>query len=409
MAIFGRKGKKNDRQERMIYPASSALFAPPIADFGVHVNNETAMKITAFYAGVRIIAENVASLPKTVLKQTKTGMVENVRHPAYRLINVRPNQYTNVSDFWQVMVTWLEGWGNAYAYIERSSDGVPVALHQIYPPNVSVGISSGRKWYRVSVPDPELSFINGVHSDEDMIHVMLMSNNGIIGMNPVLYNAAALDKSMAVEKFAGEYYSKRGEIKAVLETEGHMSDDEYNNFMSHYKTASDNYSTPLLEYGIKYHQIPIDPTAAKLLESEVYSVLDVCRILNIPPHMLAELTHATFSNIEHQTIQFVQYTLRPVLKKIEVELEYKLFSDRELAKYDVKFILDGLMRGDTAARSTYYHNAILDGYMSRNEVRELEGLEHVDGLDDMLYPLNTGVVGKGPMNEKQDNNDTDPA
>ena len=110
--------------------------------------------------------------------------------------------------------------------------------------------------------------------------------------------------------------------------------------------------------------------------------------------MLAELSHATFSNIEHQTIQFVQYSLRPVIKRIEVELEAKLFFEKEQDLYDVKFILDGLLRGDTAARSAYYHNAILDGYMNRNEVRELEGLPHVDGLDDYLYPTNEGVVGK---------------
>jgi HK97 family phage portal protein len=110
--------------------------------------------------------------------------------------------------------------------------------------------------------------------------------------------------------------------------------------------------------------------------------------------MVAELSHATFSNIEHQTIQFVQYSLRPTVKRMEDELERKLFFEYEQDTYSVKFSLDGLLRGDTQARSAYYHNAILDGYMSRNEVRELEGLQHKDGLDDMLYPLNTGVVGK---------------
>jgi HK97 family phage portal protein len=115
--------------------------------------------------------------------------------------------------------------------------------------------------------------------------------------------------------------------------------------------------------------------------------------------MLAELTHATFSNIEHQTIQFVQYSLRPTVKRIEDELEAKLFFDSEQDVFSVKFSLDGLLRGDTQARSAYYHNAILDGYMSRNEVRELEGMRRKEGLDDMLYPLNTGVVGKTENNE----------
>ena len=143
--------------------------------------------------------------------------------------------------------------------------------------------------------------------------------------------------------------------------------------------------------------------AAQLIQSETLSIQDVARILNIPPHMIAELSHATFSNIEHQTIQFVEYTLRPIIKRLEVELRTKMFFSDEVGRYDVEFGLGGLLRGDTAARSNYYHNAILDGYMSRNEVRELEGLQHKDGLDDMLYPLNSGVVGKENDENTQEN------
>ena len=130
------------------------------------------------------------------------------------------------------------------------------------------------------------------------------------------------------------------------------------------------------------------------------SIQDDCRILGLPPHMVAELSHATFSNIENQTIQFVQYTLRPLVKRFEAELEAKLLFDDERPLYSIEFNLDGLLRGDTAARSAYYHNAILDGYLSRNEVRALEGYEWKEGLDDMLYPINEAVVGQ----EKEDNN-----
>jgi HK97 family phage portal protein len=188
-----------------------------------------------------------------------------------------------------------------------------------------------------------------------------------------------------------------------MEVDGKLGDAAYNQFMQHFKNSSTNFETPLLEYGIKYKQLSINPVAAQLIQSETLSLQDVCRILNIPPHMIGELSHATFSNIEHQTIQFVQYTLRPIVKRFEVEMETKLFFEDQQGIFDVKFILDGLLRGDTAARSQYYHNAILDGYMSRNEVRELEGLQHKEGLDDMLYPLNSGVVGK--ENEIPQNNE----
>jgi HK97 family phage portal protein len=252
-------------------------------------------------------------------------------------------------------------------------------------------MSDGRKWYKVTISDPDFKFLEGTYSDEDMLHFMEMSLDGIVGVNTVIYNAMALGKSLAQEKFAGEFYRKGGNIKAVLETEGNLGDEAYSKFLQHFQAAS-NFETPLLEYGIKYKQLSVNPVAAQLVQSETMSIQDIARILNVPPHMIAELSHATFSNIEHQTIQFVQYSLRPVVRKIEVELESKLLFDSERDMVSIKFSLDGLLRGDTAARSAFYHNAILDGYMTRNEVRSLEGLEHAPGLDDFLVPLNVASI-----------------
>lgn len=368
--------------------------------FGVAVTNQAALKVTALYAGIRIRSENIASFPKYVKRRSDDGLVDASEHPAYKVINVRPNSYTNKFDFWNCINTWLDGWGNAYALIEWDENG-PVALHQVHPSCVDIALVNGRKWYKILNPDPRFSWMNGTYPDYKMLHFMLVTLDGIKGVNPVIYNALALGKSLATEKFASEFYEKGGNIKAVLETEGHMDDDTYQTFMRHFRNSSRNFDTPLLEYGVKYKQLSVNPVAAALIQSETLSIQDVCRIINIPPHMVAELSHATFSNIEHQTIQFVQYSLRPTVKRLEDELERKLFFEDEQDVYSVKFGLDGLLRGDTQARSAYYHSAILDGYMSRNEVRELEGLQRKEGLDDMLYPLNTGVVGKENENSTQ--------
>ena len=363
------------------------------APFGVAVTNQAALKVTALYAGIRIRSENIASFPKYVKRRTDDGLVDVSDHPAYKVINVSPNSYTNKFDFWNCINTWLDGWGNAYAIIERDGSGNPVALHQVHPTCV-IGITlvNGRKWYKIANPDPRFSWMNGMYPDYKMLHFMLVTLDGIKGVNPVIYNALALGKSLATEKFASEFYEKGGNIKAVLETEGHMDDDTYRSFMQHFRNSSRNFDTPLLEYGVKYKQLSVNPVAAALIQSETLSIQDVCRIINIPPHMVAELSHATFSNIEHQTIQFVQYSLRPTVKRLEDELERKLFSESEQDEFSVKFGLDGLLRGDTQARSAYYHNAILDGYMSRNEVRELEGLQREEGLDILLYPQNESIV-----------------
>ena len=387
--IFSSNKPEEERSFRVGVNNLAAL--PTDVDYGVNVNNSAALKITAFYAGLRIISENIASLPKHVARETESGSVLVKGDRITKLLN-HPNPYTNKLTFYAVMTTWLKGWGNAKALIERDAHGNPIALHQVHPSQTATTIVNGHKWHKIEFTEPDLRQLNRVYKDDDVIHIMDLSLDGIEGVNPVIYNAISLGKSLALEKFAGEYFRKGGNIKAVMETEGNLGDDKYAAFMKHFSDAATNFDTPLLEYGIKYKQLSVNPVAAQLLQSEVLSIQDVCRILGIPPHMVAELSHATFSNIEHQTIQFVQYSLRPIVKKFEVELESKLFPDDD--DYSVKFSLDGLLRGDTATRSAYYHNAILDGYMSRNEVRSLEGLEHKDGLDDMLYPLNTGIVGK---------------
>ena len=378
------------------YSADASPLSPYMeeTDFGVAVNNNSAFKLSAFFAGIRLISENIASLPKNVKKDAGDGStMTDKKHAVSRLLH-HPNAYTNSMTFWMTIVTWIKGWGNAFAYIKRDESGKPIELHQIHPSFVSVEIINGRKWYKVFGLPSEFAFLNGMHSDDNMLHFMELTYNGIIGVNPVIANAIALGKSLAQEKFAGEFYRKGGNIKAVMETDGNLGDDQYNKFLQHFSAAAGNFQTPLLEYGIKYKQLSVNPVAAQLIQSETMSIQDIARILNVPPHMIAALSHATFSNIEHQTIQFVQYSLRPVVRKIEIELENKLFFENEQPVMSVKFSLDGLLRGDTAARSQFYHNAILDGYMTRNEVRSLEGLPHANGLDKFLCPLNVAEVDK---------------
>lgn len=358
-------------------------------DFGVDVTPDAALKMTAYLAGVRLISENVASLPKKVLVGSDRGLVADYESPVYRAINVRPNAYTNPFDFWFTMLAWFLNRGNAYAWIQVDPDTKQVELHQVHPDYVTVTVVKGHKWFRVQHPDGDFAFLNGEWPDYRMLHFMQFTLDGIVGINPVMYNAIALNKGLALEKFIADYFAKGGDKRAVMEMENSLGDDAYARFMKHFQAGGTG-GTPLLEYGIKYKQLGVDPVTSALIESEVFSIDDIARMLNIPPHMLAEMSHSTFSNIEHQTIQFVQYTLRPIVKRFEVELETKLFPRKG---NDVKFVLDGLLRGDTQARTAYYHQAVLDGWLSRNEARELEGFTKIDGLDDFLYPQNEGVVG----------------
>lgn len=365
-------------------------------DFGTKVDNASAMRITAVLSAIRLRSENIASLPKNVSEITSRGKIPAGNHPVNRLIH-KPNPYVNAFNFWESVNAYMDGWGNAYAIIERDSHGDPVALHLTPASCVSVTVKNFKKYFRV-YGDP--LGLDGIYGYDEVCHFVLMTLSGLIGLNPIEYNATTLSKGVAATKFGAEFYKKGGNIRAVLEGEGSMSDKEYDNFMRHYKNAAQNYETVLLEYGIKYKPIGISPVSAQLLQTEVFSIQDIARIFNVPPHMLCEMSHATFSNIEHQTIQFTQFSLRPSVKRIETELEDKLFFDGEREKYDIKFSLNGLMRGDMKTRAEWFRTAIQNGWVSRNEVRQMEDLPSLEGLDAMLYPSNMMVVGQENKDKK---------
>ena len=371
-------------------------------DYGVDVDNYTALKLNAYYAGVKLLADNIASLPKGLYTRGSNGKQPlPAKHHINWLLH-HPNDYTNSFDFWHIIVTHMVDWGKAVAWIQRDAAGRPIALHQAAPGSAMATYVKGRRYWQImlanqSVPDRPTAPV----SDDDILCFALMSVDGIEGINPVVYGAGALNKAMAQEAFAADFYRRGGNIRAVMETDGSMGDERYNKFVEHFNYSSRNFETPLLEYGVKYKQLDSNPAVTALIPSETLSVQDICRLLCIPPHMLAELSHATFSNIEHQDIQFVKYTLRPLCKRLESEIERKLLGSGEV---HADFNLQGLLRGDTASRSAYYHNAILDGYLSRNEVRELEGYPRVDGLDDYLYPTNMAVVGQTPDTTKDTDN-----
>ena len=360
-------------------------------DFGVVVNEDAALRFTAVYAAIKLLSENIASLPKSVKRRTDDGYEDAKDHAVWRTLCVAPNEYTDVFAFWFKAIADLFGKGNFFAVIDRRADG-SIYLHQVAPEWVTILADQGIKGYRVNCPIPAFQFLNRVYLDHEMIHVMLFTRDGLIGIDPISYNAAAIGRGIATNKFSGEFYKRGGQIKGVMETDRELGDDAYDRFVKHFSEASGNFETPLLEYGIKYKDVGISPVAAQLIQTETLSIDDIARIFNVPPHLLAELSHATFSNIEQQNIFFGEFSLRPVCKRIEVQLERKLFTSREIGDYSIKFDLRGLMRGDSKARAEHYPSGINTGWMTPNEARRMEELRALPGLDLPRMPLNSTQI-----------------
>lgn len=354
---------------------------------GVNVNHETALKFTAVFAAIRIRSENIASLPKSVIRE-KDGKREVLHnHPVHRLIHRQPNSLMNAFTFWEYMNANLDGWGNAAAYIERKSNGDPLNIWHIHPSECTTTIVDRKIYYKVT------GQFAGTYSADDMLHFKLFTTkDGMWGIDPIRNSAEAISLGLAAQKFNTEFFAKGGHHKGVYETDQSLGDAEYQGIMKHMAEFK-NFETPILEMGLKYKPISISPEAAQLIQQRTFSIQDIARIFNLPPHMLAELSRSTFSNIEHQDLQFVKYSLRPTVKRIEEELETKLFYESETEEIGVKFNLDGLLRGAIATRATFYHYGIQDGWLNRNEVRNMENMDPADGLDDYLYPANLLITG----------------
>ncbi len=380
------------KRDVQVIPANE--YNPPAnlrAKAGVDVNNNTAMNFTAVYAAMRIRSENIASLPKVVYEKTSKGKEVAKSHPVHRLVHYKPNSYMNIFVFWEFVNAYADGHGNSYAIIERNAVGDPVALWPVHPSYVHVALVNRKKFYKVYGTQG----FDGTYSDDEMMHFMLFTKDGLTGVNPIVYNADAISLGMAATKFGQEFFDKGGNIKGALEYEGQMGDAEFKKFMQHYENSSRNFGTAFLEYGIKYKQIGISPEAAQMLQTKIFAVQDVARIFNVPPHMLADLSRSTFSNIEHQDIQFVKYSMRPSVKRFETEIESKLFFEDETDSFEMKFVLDGLLRGDLKSRGAFYHFGIQDGWLTRNEVREMENKNRADHLDTFLYPQNLQPADQG--------------
>lgn len=372
---------------------------PSMQSVGMNINHDTALKFSAVFSAIRIRSENIASLPKTVVKQIGSKKEVMYSHPVQRLISRKPNSYMNAFVFWELINAYVDGWGNSYAVIERNFRGDPSALWPILPNNILITLIKGELFYKVLTGDHA-----GIYSASEILHFKLFTKDGMKGIDPISNMSQAIGVGLAAERFNAEFFEKGGHIRGVYETDQSLGDEEYKAVSTHLNSAK-NYETPLLEYGIKYKQITISPEAAQMIQQRTFTIQDIARIFVLPPHMLAEQSRSTFSNIEHQDIQFVKYSIRPSVKRYESEIEDKLFFDGEKEQLDTKFNLEGLLRGDTNTRSSLYHNAILDGWMNRNEVRQLENLDTGPvELDEYLYPSNMNLADLLLGHQKQQNN-----
>ena len=364
------------------------------ASSGILVNPTTAMQSMAVYACVKVLSEGVGMLPCHLQrKDSKGGRTNATDHPLYSLLHDQPNDYQTAPEFWETVCAHMNLRGNAYAYVIRTQRGDVVELLPQNPDAVRVEMLSNYSLvYHVTLA-------NGQTLDVgmgDMVHFRGLTLNGWLGISPIAYARESIGLALATERFGSLLFKNGAKMGGVLEHPGKLSDEAYKRVKETFDTATagDNaHKTALLEEGMKFSKISMSNDDAQFLETRRFQRAEICSLFRVPPHLVADLDKATFSNIEQQALEFATFSLMPWLVRLEKTVKRDLLRLGEQKNMALKFNTAALMRGDAKSRADYYASGILNGWLTRNEVREAEteigqALNPLEGLDEPLQPLN---------------------
>ena len=402
MGLFSHKPRDHPKVEDRT-PGSSYTFYMGGSNAGKRVTERSAMQMTAVYSCVRILAEAVAGLPLHFYKYKDDGSKEKaLDNSLYHLLHDEPNPEMSSFVFRETLMTHLLLWGNAYAQIIRNGKGEIVALYPLMANKMQVDRDeNGQLYYIYTRSSDEAKTMEGITvylSPRDVLHIPGLGFDGLVGYSPIAMAKNAIGLAMATEEYGAKFFANGAAPSGVLEHPGTIKDPARlrENWNATFGGSANSGKVAVLEEGMKYTPISISPEQAQFLETRKFQINEIARIFRVPPHMLADLEKSSFSNIEQQSLEFVKYTLDPWVIRWEQSLYRSLLTPEEKKKYFFKFNLEGLLRGDYASRMSGYATARQNGWMSANDIRELENLDRIPSeLGGDLYLINGNMLPLG--------------
>jgi HK97 family phage portal protein len=356
---------------------------------GMRVSPDSALRLAAVYACVRILAETIASLPLVVYQRRPDGGKDRVTdHWLYRLMAKRPNRFQNPFEWREMLQGHLALRGNAFNQIITNPRGEIIELMPIHPDRVKIELlPSGEYRYRIS----DRSGTEVILPRGEVWHLRGLSSDGLMGMSPIELARENLGTALAAQGYGARFFANDAKpTGGWIEFPGSFKDSEAKKvFRESYQQAqsgSNRGKVLVLENGMKFHEVGVTNKDAQFLELRKFQITDVARLFRVPPHMIADLDRATFSNIEQQSLEFVMHTMTPWAERWEASIQSELLLESD--DIEIEFDFANLMRGDAASRSSYYQSGIQNGWLTRNEARIAENLNPIDGLDQPLRPLN---------------------
>ena len=398
---FLRRSSAPVAEERSVMPTENALNKyfgiTGRTKAGSTITTSNSLAVSAVYSSVQRIATTVASLDVNVYKKNSKDYSRTIStHPVSKLVKHAPDEQTTAYKFWETIISDMLLWGRGVAYIERKG-GVSALVH--LPADRVNKIEDGNKvFYNLTAHDHKTRRVKVIRKFEPEELVVL---EAFRGLSPIQLHRESIGLAKSAKDFGASFFGSGGNVSGVLMTDKSLTDEQYSalqtGWAQKYHGMDSAHATAILEHGLKYERVGIPPDQAQFIETQKISNEDVARIFGVPGVLIGLETNTTYNNMEQLGIQFAQYTIQPLVRKIENELNTKLFTAREQASLCVEFDLTTLLRGDAQSRSQFFSTMIRDGVMSINEVRQIEGLNPVDGGD--VHLINTNLL---PLDKVQE-------
>lgn len=387
-------------------------FGAPVSDAyaagnhsGVHISDSTAMTISSVWGCVRVLSEPQGMFPAGVYQKEGRGRTALPEYPGAALMTGEINPLMNASSAREYLVASAVLTGNGYAAILRDSSGDPAEIWPL-PPRYVTPRCRGRS---VSYWTWSDWFGERVFQPADMIHLTGPTKNGLLGLSPIAAFRQAMGLSKAAEEFGARLFGQGVRQSGVVRHPHELSPEAYERLKQSITEANaglrNSHGVLILEDGSEWTQLTINPDDAQFLETRKFQVAEIARVFRVPPHLIADLERATFSNIEHQSLDFVVHSLLPWLVRLEREFNRKLVRPVDRRRVFWKHSVDALLRGDIKTRYVSYGVGRQWGWLSANDVRELEDMNPIEGGDVYLSPSNMQPVDALEMASK----DVDPA
>lgn len=352
---------------------------------GQAINERTAISLISVFAAVRNIADDVAKTERAVFRKEARGKSQVFDHPMHRIICQSPNPEMGPMDFFRALIGSACLFGNGYAQIIRDKyTGLPIHAYPLHPWRVRcLRDETGMLFYSV----------DGCRRVEigDMIHIKNFGTNGVLGIMTIRSAKESLGLTLALEQYGSSFFGNSALPKGVFYTDGVLSEEAQERLRkkwdARHRGAGQAHGTAVMEHGLKWQQMSVANNEGQFLESRAFQILEVCRLWRLPPHKLGDVSKGTMNNMEQQNGEYVQDCLMSWYIQIEEEIKRKLTRPDEVTIYP-KFLVRSFFRGDMKARQEFYASGIQWGYLNRNDCREMEDLNPVDGLDTFLVPQN---------------------